>query len=142
VGTPPKGEAGQGLISTVFGFAAVLLMLLFAVQAIFDLYARSVVTTAAVRAARSAAAFPATPRDEAIAQAEASLGGYAGQVHFTWMPAPPGQLWLRADFDLAHSSFDLSRWALPFLNSFDRTVKVRVEQLVCPTGGCTTVGGT
>jgi hypothetical protein len=126
----------------VFGFGAVLLILLFTVQVVFDLYARSVVSAAAVRAARSAAATPATAPDVAVGQAEASLGGYAREAQFSWEPAPPGQVWLRVRFDIRHSTFDLSRWALPFLNTFARTVKVRAEHVVCPVTSCTTLGGT
>lgn len=127
---------------TVFGFAGLLLILLFTVQVVFDLYARSVVTAAAVRAARSAASFRAATPDAAVADAEASLGGYAREARFTWEPAPPGQVWLRVRFDLRRSPLELSRWALPFLDSFDRTVKVRAEHVVCDRTPCAPLGGT
>ena len=105
-------------------------------QVIFDLYARSVVTSTAVRAARSVAAFNGTDRSQAEATARSSLGGYASRTSFTWEPAPPDEVWLRVRF---HNP---SAWHLPWLDNFDRTVKVRAEHIVCPSGGCTTFGGT
>jgi hypothetical protein len=141
------------LIPTVFGFAAVLLLLLLAVQVVFDLYARSVVSSAATGAVRSVTDFStsrgydltsATPNGaevdaEALAvdRAEAGLGGYARATAFTWLPAPPGEVELRVSFKLSGTSFSLA--TLPLLNTFTRTVRARVERIACPSGASCTI---
>jgi hypothetical protein len=144
-------------VPTFFGFAVVLVIVLFATQVVFDLYARSAVTSAAVGAARSVAGFAssqhygATPtsgpdpsEQDAIAAAEAraraALGRYGDVTSFTWRFLPstgvPQQVEVRVHFNLSGSSFDLARpLALPGLNAFDRTVRVRVERITCPVGG-------
>ena len=136
----------------MFGFAVVLVLLLFAVQVIFDLYARSVVTLATVEAAHSVADYSessayegpggasalATAESQAETEAEARLGGYARQVSFEWAPSPPaGEVELTASFEMGGSSFDMFR--LPFLDHFSRTVRVRIEQIVCPANATCTV---
>jgi hypothetical protein len=137
----------------VFGFAAVLLLLLLAVQVVFDLYARSVVSSAATGAVRSVTDFsmsraydltsttPNGPEADAEAQAvdraEAGLGGYARATAFTWLPAPPGEVELRVSFKLSGTSFSLA--TLPLLNTFTRTVRARVERIVCPSGASCTI---
>jgi hypothetical protein len=137
----------------VFGFAAVLLLLLLAVQVVFDLYARSVVSSAATGAVRSITDFsmsrtydltsttPNGPEADAEAQAvdraEAGLGGYAPATAFTWLPAPPGEVELRVSFKLSGTSFSLA--TLPLLNTFTRTVRARVERIVCPSGASCTI---
>jgi hypothetical protein len=150
------GESGQGLIPTVFGFAVVLLLLLLAVQVVFDLYARSVVTSSAVDAVRSVTDFSssqaydptsATPNPSeveaearAVDRAEAGLGGYARATTFTWLPASAGEVELRVSFKVSGTSFSLA--SLPLLNSFTRTVRARVEQIVCSPGArCSLVQG-
>jgi hypothetical protein len=133
----------------------VVILALFATQVVFDLYARSAVTSAAVEAARSVAGFTsshaygATPTGgmdiferQAIAAAEAraraALGRYGDVTTFAWRFLPsdaaPTEVELRVRFDVNGSTFDLTRpLALPGLNRFDRTVRVRVERIVCPT---------
>lgn len=157
VATPPGGglrtrsENGQGLIPTLFGFAVVLVILLFATQVVFDLYARSAVTSAAVEAARSVAGFAsseayaapgaASAEQRVVATAEAraraALGRWGGVTTFTWrfLPpdGPPTAVELEVRFDAGAAGFDLARpLALPGLNRFDRTVRVRVEHITCP----------
>jgi len=161
VGTPGRrrrGESGQGLLPTLFGFAVVLVLLLFTVQVVFDLYARSVVTAAAVDAVRSVTAFSnsrgyapssSTPdaaeagaEARAVDRARASLGGYARATTFTWLPAAPGEVALQVEFRL--SGTPLRFVDLPLLNTFSRTIRGRIEQIVCPAGqGCSiiTAGG-
>jgi hypothetical protein len=163
-GTPACREGGQGLISTLFGFVVVIVLLLLVVQVSFDLYARSLVTATAVEAARSVAAYessqsyPATPgaavdgaEQEAlsIAQSRASdeLGGYAKVTRFTFDPSTlngsPPEVTLTVSFDISRSSFNLTGpLALPLLNHFTRTVRVRVEHITCPAGlPCTVASG-
>ena len=144
---------------TFFGFVVVLVIVVFATQVVFDLYARSAVTSAAVGAARTVAGFASSQRygttltggldpseHEAIAAAEAraraDLGRYGDVTSFTWRFLPstgvPQQVELRVRFNLSGSSLDLARpLALPGLNAFDRTVRVRIERITCPVGdGC------
>jgi hypothetical protein len=131
---------------------------LFATQVVFDLYARSAVTSAAVEAARSVAGFTASEtygastasEQQAVTAAEdrarLALGRYGDVTTFAWRFLPsdaaPREVELRVRFDLSGSSFDLARpLALPGLNRFDRTVRVRVERIVCPdSGGCGLAG--
>jgi hypothetical protein len=147
-------------VPTLFGFVVILVIVLFATQVVFDLYARSAVTSAAVEAARSVAGFassqtygePGSPRTsdpyeserEAIAAAEGrartALGRYGGVTSFTWRFLPsdaaPQVVELRVRFNLSGSSLDLAHpLALPGLNALDRTVRVRVERIICPVGG-------
>jgi hypothetical protein len=128
-----------------------MMLALFATQVAFDLYARSVVTSAAVEAARSVAGFASSEaygttggtlsEEQAIAAAETrardALGRYGDVTSFTWRFLPsdaePLEVELRVRFDLSGSTFDLARpLALPGLNRFDRTVRVRVERITCP----------
>jgi hypothetical protein len=147
-------------VPTLFGFMVILVIVLFATQVVFDLYARSAVTSAAVEAARSVAGFasseafagdgggvaadPYQSEQQAIGAAEsrarAALGRYGDVTSFTWRFLPsdavPQVVELRVRFNLSGSAFDLARpLALPGLNAFDRTVRVRVEHITCPDGG-------
>lgn len=145
-------EAGQGLVPTIFGFVVVLVIALFATQVVFDLYARSAVTSAAVEAARSVAGFASSAayvngssaaEERAVSVAEdrarSTLGRWGSVTSFTWtfLPAdgPPDIVELAVHFDATASGFNLARpGALPMLNRFARTVRVRVEHVTCPTG--------
>jgi hypothetical protein len=115
-----------------------------------------VVTSAAVAAVRSVTSFsssagyqpsqadpdPAEVAAEtrAVDAARASLGGYGRETTFAWMPAPAGEVELRVAFHLSGTSFGLVH--LPLLNDFTRTVRARVEQIVCPPDNqCTVVEG-
>ena len=125
---------------------------LFATQVVFDLYARSAVTSAAVEAARSVAGFAASEaysapgatgaEQQAAATAESRarsvLGRWGDVTSFTWrfLPAdgPPTTVELEVRFDATAAGFNLARpFALPGLNHFDRTVRVRVEHITCPS---------
>ncbi|MHB1486667.1 MAG: hypothetical protein ACYCS7_06660 [Acidimicrobiales bacterium] len=84
----PRAQAGTGLIATVTGTLVFLILLLLAVQVMFDLYARSVVGAAAFDAARIVAGSDAGASPGSQAQAEAaaraSLGRYGDRAHFMW----------------------------------------------------------
>ena len=150
-----RGEEGQGLIPTLAGFAVVLVMILVVSQVAFDLYARSAVSSAAIDAARSVADdrssvdFPAG-ETAAIARAQqravAALGAYGHTTDFHWaiLPSPvqPETVSLRVHFDLRGSRYSLvGPLVLPGLNQFDRTVRVRIERIVCRPGDtCTSLG--
>ncbi|GAC1589819.1 MAG: hypothetical protein NVS3B21_06790 [Acidimicrobiales bacterium] len=152
-----RSEAGQGLIPTVAGFGVVLLLLLLATQVTFDLYARSAVTAASVDAARAvaderqSAAYGTNPDAAMLAVQQAqdragrALGAYGRVTSFRWNLLPtaadPSEVELRAHFDLRGTRYSLvGPLALPGLNQFDRTVRVRVERLVCrPDQACKAV---
>lgn len=149
-----RGEDGQGLVPTLAGFAVVLVMILVVSQVAFDLYARSAVSSAAIDAARSvaddssSANFPAG-ETAAIARAQmravAALGAYGHTTDFRWaiLPSPdqPETVALRVHFDLRGSRYSLvGPLVLPGLNQFDRTVRVRIERIVCRPGEtCTSI---
>jgi len=135
-----------------------LVLTLFATQVVFDLYARSAVTSAAVEAARRVAGFassasydsPAAQQQAvttAEADARASLGRYGAVTSFSWTFLPQGstptEVELEVGFDASRSGFDLTRaLALPGLNHFDRTIRVRVEHITCPgSGPCDVLSG-
>jgi len=144
------------LISTLFGFAVVVVLLLLVVQVSFDLYARSLVTATALEAARSVAGYdssqnyPTTPgaaldaaEQAALSTAESraaeELGGYGKVTQFTFDPSTlngsPPEVTLTVRFDVSRSSFNLAGpLRLPLLNQFTRTVRVRVEHITCPAG--------
>jgi hypothetical protein len=140
-------------VPTIFGFAVVVVIALFATQVVFDLYARSAVTSAAVEAARSVAGYAAADayangsgaaEQQAVSVAEtragAALGRWGDVTSFSWRFLPPGGppavVELEVRFDATAAGFNLARpMALPGLNRFARTVRVRVEHVTCPSGG-------
>lgn len=158
---PQRDDHGQGLIPTLAGFTVVLVLVLFASQVLFALYARSAVTAAAVDAARSvadygrAASYRGTPAggpdpaeqaaiDQARQRFDEALGAYGSQTRFDLSLEPtdgePQQVVLHVGFDLRASRFSLvGPLILPGLNRFDRTVRVRIERIVCPSGRTCTV---
>jgi hypothetical protein len=85
-----RAERGAGVFGTAFGLLVVLVLLLFAVQVIQDLYATSVVTGAAYDAVRTVAGYDeAEDRAAAALVAEArlrsELAGYEpGRLDITW----------------------------------------------------------
>lgn len=83
-----KADAGTGVLGTVFGVAVFLVLLLVAVQVIFDLYARTSVSAVAFDAAHTVAGADAggTPAAQARAEhrARAELGRFGERVVFTW----------------------------------------------------------
>lgn len=138
------------MIPTLFGFAVVLVLVLFATQVIFDLYARSAVTSATVEAARSVAGYansatygtgapdPAerAAMEQAQMRAVAALGSYGHMTSFDWTGTTGRKVVLRVGFDLGHGAYDLSRpLYLPGLNRFSRIVELRVERVACQPGG-------
>lgn len=128
-GSPRRNDRGSGLLGTAAGVAAFLVLLLFAVQVLFNLYATSVVTAAAYDAARSVAAAGGSPnaRDDALARARRVLGRYYERVSFDWSDSTDAQvaLHVRADND----DGVLAAMRLDPIRRVDRTVRVRVECL-------------
>jgi hypothetical protein len=142
---PSDGERGTGVIGTVIGFAVFLVLLLVAVQVLFDLYARSALTAAAFDAARRVAGYDLAtlPTDQltlaeadAESQARQSLGRYGRDVSFTWTLTPTDvELRVR----IVNSSVVPNQLAAPMgIDVIDRTVRVHAERLICPTNApCT-----
>ena len=122
-------ERGGGPISIWIGFSVFLVMLLFAVQVLFNLYAASVVTAVSYDAARRVAGSDGGPAymAEAEEQARRSLGRYASRVTFDWSASSAEEVVLRVRSD--NPSVLLPVLAGPAaLDRLDRTIRVRVER--------------
>ncbi len=128
-------QRGAGLVGTSAGFLVFMLMMLAAVQILFNLYATSMVTAAAHDAAREVASHDAAAnRCGAVTAAEASfvrsLGEYGAAGHATlqWTCNNPNVVRVRV---LAqHPSVLPARFgALSSLTNLDRTIEIRTESL-------------
>ena len=122
-------ERGGGPISLWIGFSVFLVMLLFAVQVLFNLYAASVVTAVSYDAARRVAGGDGGQpyMAEAEDQARQSLGRYAARVTFDWSGSNADEVVLRVQSD--NPSVLLPMMAGPAaLDRLDRTIRVRVER--------------
>ena len=126
-------ERGTGLIGTVAGVTAFLVLLLFASQVLVNLYATTTVTAAAFDAARIVAGGDGGEGSEREAEASARrLLGKAGEsAEFAWR-------WVDRDGDATHDHVELRvradsparllpRLDLPF-QTIERTVVVRAER--------------
>jgi hypothetical protein len=130
-----RAERGAGLVGTFAGVLAFIVFLLFAVQLLFNLYATSAVTAAGLDAARVVAAGQVDHSDpvflqaatvRAEAKARAVLGRYGDHVSFGWqIDNEFVQLHLRVKNPRVF--FGRLDRAIGF-DTFDRTVKVRVEK--------------
>jgi len=122
-------ERGGGPISLWIGFSVFLVMLLFAVQVLFNLYAASVVTAVSYDAARRVAGSDggAPYMAKAEEQARQNLGRYASRVTFDWSATSSEEVVLRVRSD--NPSVLLPVMAGPAaLDRLDRTIRVRVER--------------
>lgn len=122
-------ERGAGLISISIGFCVFLVMLLFAVQVLFNLYATSVVTAVTYDAARRVAGADGGPSSMAAAEGQArqSLGRYASRVTFDWNGSSAEEVVLRVQAE--SPSVLLPSFAGPVaLDRLDRTIRIRVER--------------
>jgi hypothetical protein len=128
-----SSESGFATVGTAAGFLVFLLLLFSAVQVLFDLYATSMVTTAAHDAAREVARFRASPdRCRAVDQASAGfvedLGEYgkAGHATLEWTCTDPAIVRLRVT--ATHPSILPARVGrLLSLSEVDRTIEIRIE---------------
>jgi hypothetical protein len=128
----PARDRGAGLLSTSFGVLFFVGFLFFAVQLLFNLYATSVVTSAAYDAARSVATGsvqPATEEqlDAALDHARSLLGKYRDRATFDWDLSNPDVVRLHVHAvnpRLLAPPLD----QLVGLDVIDRTVVVRVER--------------
>lgn len=127
VGSPD--EKGGGPISTWFGFSAFLVLLLFATQVLFNLYAASVVTAVSYDAARRVAAGDGGTGEAARAEADArrSLGAYAARVSFDWSGTTDDEVVLRVEARNPNVLLPVVAGRAAF-DHLDRTVRVRVER--------------
>ncbi len=112
-----------------FGFSVFLVLLLFATQVTFNLYATSVVTAVSYDAARRVAA--GDGGDALTAQAEAdarqALGRYANRVTFDWSGTTVDEVVLRVEADNPNMLLPVVAGRAAF-DHVDRTVRVRVER--------------
>jgi hypothetical protein len=123
-GSRADGEAGVGLVGSLAGVTAFLVLLLFAVHLVLNLYATSVVTAAAFDAARVVAG---ADGDEAAAERQARelLDGYApDELSFEWRTGPDV---VELRVVARHPTSLLPAGIVPF-QEVDRTVRVRVER--------------
>ena len=124
-----RTERGGGPISAWFGFLAFLVLLLFAVQTLTNLYSTSVVTAVAFDAARQVAGAGGGQGSVASAedQARRSLGRFSDRVRFDWSASDGETVVLRVQ--AANPSMLLPAAAGPVaFETIDRTVRVRVER--------------
>lgn len=116
------------MISSIFGLFVVLVLLLFAVQVVYDLYATSAVTAATYDAARVVAGADGGPDATAAAEAGArdALGRYGERLHFTWtIDADVVQLHVTA----INPGFLPAALRRPLgVDAVDRTVRLRTER--------------
>lgn len=128
---PPRkgGESGAGVISSMLGVFVFLLLLLFAVQVLYGLYATSVVTAVTYDAAKAVAGSDGGDAARAAAQRNATsqLGRYGRDVTFDWGESDDDAV--RLEVRARRPSF-LPRELVgdTFLGDIVRTVRVRTEK--------------
>jgi hypothetical protein len=108
------------------GFTVFVLLVLFAAQLMVRLYATSVLTTTATRAAEAVAVSPDPARAEAPAEAAArsELGSFAANhVRFMWEEADGQRVILRVDASSAELVPGPTSWRM-----ISRTITVRTER--------------
>ena len=132
---PVRRAAGAGLFSTAFGFTVFLIFLLFAVQVLFGLYARTTVTAVAADLAQRAANEGAdmTPaRVEAYrAEARQRLGRYGDDADFAFVlvdtDADGVDDTVAVTVDAALPVLLPVRWSGYSPTHFTRTMRARLE---------------
>lgn len=131
-----RSDAGVGLVGTLAGVTVFLVLLLFAVQVLLNLYATSVVTAAAFDAARDVASAggdaAAVPRAEA--KARDVLGRYADAVAFEWTVPSGDDVVLHVHAE--NRMFTFAGLDLGALQTVDRTVRARIECFRSETNEC------
>lgn len=131
----PRSDRGTGIFATGFGFTVFLLFLLFTVQVLFGLHARTTVTAVASdlaqRAANEGAGLDQTRFDAYAAEARRRLGGYGDDTDFTFaLTDADGDG--RADtvavtVDAALPILLPVRWSGYSPTEFSRTMRARLE---------------
>jgi hypothetical protein len=122
-------ERGGGPISMWIGFSVFLVLLLFAVQVLFNLYATSVLTAVSFDAARRVAGGGGGPAVIAAAedQARAELGRYGTRVTFDWSATDADEIVLHVEASNPHVLLPVLAGPAAF-DHIDRTIRVRVER--------------
>jgi hypothetical protein len=122
-------ERGSGPISTWIGFLVFLGTLLFAVQALLNLYATSVVNSVAYDAAREVAQSDGSTGARAAAELRAKLmlGKWGQGASFDWSGSTTDDVVLRVRGDVPSVMLPALKGSLPY-GSIDRTVRLRVER--------------
>ena len=131
-----SGDSGTGLISSVASITVFLTFLLFAVQLLFGLYTRSVVTDVAYDGARQVAGLRSTPdggpfaasaRARAEARMRQQLGQAGERARYDWSNSDDDTIALRVQIDTPR--FIVIGFAGPLaIDHIDRTVRVRIER--------------
>lgn len=131
-----RTDAGGGLIGTIGGVTVFLVLMLFAVQLLVNLYATSVVTSATYEGARQVAGSRVDHTDPAAlddshARAEARvrdlLGAAGNNASFDWSQSTPDTVALRVRADPPRFGWPGLRGRIGF-DHIDRTVRIRVER--------------
>jgi hypothetical protein len=120
------GERGDATVATLVGFVVVLVLVMFAAQVITRLYATSVVTASATRAAEAVALSPSPLDSEqsAIDEADAELGSFAVRhARFVWVEVDDEQVVLRVQATVAALLPGPAGW-----RAISRTVTIRRER--------------
>jgi hypothetical protein len=129
-------DAGAGLIGTISGLLVFLALMLFAVQTLIGLYARSMVTDAAHEGARMVAGARvdhddpgavASARIQAEAEVHRLLGRFGDGVVVDWTGSTPETIALR--IRARPPGFLWPAMGSVGAALVDRTVHVRVEEL-------------
>lgn len=128
-------ERGTGVFATAFGFTVFLIFLLFTVQVLFGLYARTTVTAVASdlaqRAANEGPELDQDRFDAYAAEAHQRLGGYGDDASFTFALADADG---DGSDDTVAVTVDASlpillpvRWSGYSPTRFTRTMRARLE---------------
>lgn len=124
-------QRGSGVFGTTFGLFVFLLMLLVAVNVIYALYARSMVTNAAFDAARDVAGYAAAgDRDTARASEDAEFHariGLGDAARLEWSADDPDVVVLRV-VAVTPSLVPRALRDIFGVGATDRQVRVRVER--------------
>ena len=139
IGSTPRhltGDRGTGMIGSMAAVVVFLVFLLFAVQLLFGLYSRSVVTGVAYDGARAVASHgsqrdggPGSPTARARAEdrMRQQLGPSGQQASFDWSASDADRVALRVQVDAPRFLSQRTLGALA-TDHIDRTVTVRIEQ--------------
>ena len=129
--TNSRSQRGSGVFGTTFGLFVFLLMLLVAVNVIYALYARSMVTNAAFDAARHVAGYTAAgDRDAARAIEDAEFHariGLGDATRLEWSADDPDIVVVRV-IAVTPSLLPRALGDIFGVGATDRRVRVRVER--------------
>lgn len=130
-----RADTGAGLFPSAFGFTVFLIFLLFTVQVLFGLYARTTVTAVASdlaqRAANEGAALTGARFDAYVAEARRRLGRYGDDAEFRFALVDADD---DGTDDTVAVTVDASlpillpvRWSGASPTEFSRTMRARLE---------------